>query len=346
VIFEAFSQADSSITRQHGGTGLGLTISSRIVKMLQGKIWVESRLGQGSTFHFTARMPVAQRPVESPVPPDPANLKGMRALVVDDNATNRRILQAMLNSWAMRPGLAADAPSALTSMEEARRGGDPFHVILLDGRMPGMDGFQLAEEIRKRPHLSTATIMMLTSDDHLEAPARCRELGVKIYLVKPVRKAELLRAILQAVGHEFRKPAPRAPRVLPEPSARLRVLLAEDNVVNQMLAMRLLEKAGHEVFLVPNGREALHAWSAQTFDLVLMDVQMPEMDGLQATEEIRRRESFEGRSHTPVLAMTAHAMHGDRERCLNAGMDGYLTKPLRQADLLSALHTFRQRVAT
>jgi signal transduction histidine kinase/CheY-like chemotaxis protein len=345
AIFEAFRQADSSITRQHGGTGLGLTISSRIVKMFQGKLWVESRLGEGSTFHFTACFPVAQRPPESPVPADPSSLKAMRALVVDDNATNRKVLQAMLKSWEMRPALATDAASALASLEEACQRGEPLPVILLDGRMPGMDGFQLAGEIRKRPQLSAATIMMLTSDDQLGASARCRELGITAYLVKPIRQAELLRAILQALGREVRQTVRLAAPALPAPAVRLRVLLAEDNVVNQVLATRLLEKAGHQVCLVPNGREAIQLWGAQPFDLVLMDVQMPEMDGLQATEEIRRREFSEGRSHTPVLAMTAHAMHGDRERCLNAGMDGYLTKPLRQADLLSALRSFSAAVS-
>jgi PAS domain S-box-containing protein len=341
-LFRAFSQVDSSTTRKYGGTGLGLAISSQLVKMMAGRVWVESEDGRGSTFHFTARFGLSKDCVSRQPPADMARLKGLPVLVVDDNPTNRRILQELLTGWGMKPSLVPGGHPALAAMRNMCDEGEPFPLVLLDNMMPEMDGFMLAEEIQRQPGLAGSTLMMLSSADRRDNAARCRDLGVTTYLTKPIKRAELLHAILTAVagpGEEKPRMAPGKRRTLGTSERRLSLLLTEDNVVNQKLAVRLLEKRGHAVVVAGNGREALAALERQVFDVVLMDVQMPEMDGFEATAAIRAREQVTG-NHVPIVAMTAHAMKGDRERCLDVGMDGYISKPLQPSELFEAVESF------
>jgi PAS domain S-box-containing protein len=338
LVFEPFAQADASTTRQYGGTGLGLTISARLVEMMGGRIWVESVHGEGSTFHFTARFGRARGPVASRAVRPPEDLHGLRVLVVDDNSTNRLILQEMLVNWHLRPVVVGGAAEALAAMRQAAEAGEPFPLVLLDAMMPGMDGFTLAEEIKRHPEFAAAVLMMLSSAGQPGDGARCRAMGIATYLTKPVKQSELLDAILSArdaaAGSRHLAPVARAAR--PAGPRPLRILLAEDNLVNQRLAVRLLEKQGHAVVVADNGKEALAALEREPFDLVLMDVQMPEMGGLEATAVIRRQEQGTGK-HLPVVAMTAHAMKGDRERCLAAGMDGYVSKPVQAQELFDTV---------
>jgi two-component system sensor histidine kinase/response regulator len=271
-------------------------------------------------------------------------LRGVRVLVVDDNQTNRRILDGMLVRWEMKPTSVESGNKALAQLSTARETGSRFDLILTDMHMPGMDGFALVEQIRQRPELSTSTIMMLTSAGHRGDAARCQELGVSAYLLKPIRQSELREAIARVLGdHEQQGATPLITRFslqdARDPATSLRVLVAEDNLVNQRLVVRLLEKRGHRVVLAGNGREALAALGEDSFDLVLMDVQMPDMDGFEATAAIREKEEG-SRIHQPVIALTAHAMKGDRERCLAGGMDGYLTKPIRPAELDELLESY------
>jgi CheY-like chemotaxis protein len=340
-IFEAFAQADTSTTRKYGGTGLGLTISSRLVEMMGGRIWVESEVGKGSTFHFTAQLGLASDPASRPLRAAPEQLHEMAALVVDDNATNRRFLQELLGSWGLKPTAVDSGRAALAALKQAAADGKPFPLVLLDGQMPQMDGFTVAEQILGSAEMGRGvTVVMLTSAGQPEDVARCRKLGVAGHLMKPVKPSELQDALLAALGRQTRGEEAPAGRAAPCAGHRsLRVLLAEDNPVNQKLAIRLLEKQGHTAVLVGNGREALEALERQSFDLVLMDVEMPEMGGLETAAAIREKEQGTGR-HVPIVAMTAHAMKGDRERCLTAGMDGYLTKPIQVQELFAALAGF------
>jgi two-component system sensor histidine kinase/response regulator len=347
LIFEPFSQADTSTTRKYGGTGLGLTISARLVEMMGGRMWVVSEVGRGSEFHFTARVGTSDKAIEVGMIAPPEILRGVKVLVADDNRTNRRILEGMLKRWEMTPTLVEEGESALTALSSALEAGEPYRLILTDMHMPKMDGFGLIERIRQRPELSTAIIMMLTSAGHRGDAVRCQELGVSAYLLKPIRQSELREAIARVLGAREQKGAiPLITRYslgdAPDPMAMLRVLVAEDNSVNQRLATRLLEKRGHRVTVMANGRQAVEALAKQTFDLVLMDIQMPEMDGFEATAAIREREKLNG-THIPIIALTAHAMKGDRERCLIAGMDGYLSKPIRPQELDEILEKYLAR---
>jgi PAS domain S-box-containing protein len=344
AIFDPFTQADSSTTRKYGGTGLGLTISARLVAMMGGKIWMEGEVGQGSKFHFTVRMAGHGKVVEVGTIAPPEILRGVKVLVVDDNRTNRRILEGMLKRWDMNSTSAEDGEQALAQLSSARDRGEPYTLILTDMHMPNMDGFALIERIRQRPELSTATIMMLTSAGHRGDAERCRDLGIAAYLMKPIRQSELRQAIARVLGAREQAGAISlvtrySLRDARDPETVLRVLVAEDNAVNQRLAVRILEKRGHRVVVAGNGHEALDALANNTFDLVFMDVQMPEMDGFEATAAIREKEKDTGR-HQVVIALTAHAMKGDRERCLAGGMDDYLSKPIRPQELDEVLEKY------
>jgi PAS domain S-box-containing protein len=349
TIFESFSQADTSTTREFGGTGLGLTISRRLVEMMGGRIWVESEFGKGSAFHITVDL---SRSDQAALPEftelaQPGVLTGTSVLVVDDNRTNRRILEGLLTNWGMKATLASDGESAIAALQAARDRGSPFHLILADMHMPKMDGFALIERINSEKGSTTPAIMMLTSGGNRNDAARCEALGVAAYLLKPIRRAELREAIERVLGavSENRQEALITERTLSDgrdANSSLSILLAEDNEVNQKVATRLLEKRGHRVTIAGNGQQALDALSEAQFDLVLMDVQMPEMDGLEATAALREKETTTGR-HQPVIAMTALVMKGDRERCLAAGMDGYLTKPIRPRELDEVLEEYIAR---
>jgi two-component system sensor histidine kinase/response regulator len=346
-IFEAFSQADGTMARKYGGTGLGLTICTRLVGLMGGRIWVDSQPGQGSTFHFTIGLVIQSGLSAHPAPLEAGELRNLPVLIVDDNFTNRRVLQGILNRWGMRPTAVEGGRAALQALEIAKSTGRPFPLILLDGQMPEMDGFTLAEIIHKDPELVGAAIMMLTSAGHAGDAARCRELGISGYLVKPIRQGELLTSIRQILHKTPElKPVPLVTRhTLRETQNRARILLAEDNAVNQTLAVRLLEKRGYVVFVAGNGEAAVTALEKDYFDLVLMDIQMPGMDGFEATSLIRKKEEGTGR-HIPIVAMTAHALKGDQERCIAAGMNGYVSKPIRTSELFSAIEGLLDKKST
>ena len=339
TIFEPFAQADSSTTRLYGGTGLGLAIVSQLVNLMGGRIWVESKPGEGSTFHFLITFSAQEGTEEEIVPVGYEDIQNLPVLVVDDNATNRRVLSEMLTNWSMRPQEAEDANRALKILQQRRQAGQGFRMILLDANMPDMNGFELVEEIKRLPDLSNILIMMLSSAGFRGDAARCRKLGVSAYLTKPVKQSYLLDAIMMALGTAPQKRA--APPLITRFSLQkarqtFSILLAEDNIINQKVAVRILENHGHTVKVANNGVEVLSALEKASFDCILMDVQMPQMDGFQATAMIRKKEKETGQ-HIPIIAMTAHAMKGDREKCLESGMDDYIAKPLKPHEILKTV---------
>jgi two-component system sensor histidine kinase/response regulator len=347
TIFEPFEQADGSNSRKYQGTGLGLAISSQLVQLMGGRMWLDSEPGRGSRFHFTARFAVVTGQENSQGPLEPPDVHGLRVLVVDDNATHRLILREMLDNWRMCPTVLGSTAEALDELRRAARAGTPYPVALIDAVMPPPDGFALAETMHAEPGLAGGVIIMLTPTARAASGERCRELGIEGSLLKPIKQSELLDTILHVIN---RVVAPPAPGVVAAPGDEvpklppLSILLAEDALVNQRLAVRVLEKAGHRVRVANNGLEALDALRRESFDLVLMDVQMPELGGFETTQAIRQGEGGAGR-HLPIIALTAHAMKGDREKCLQSGMDGYVTKPIRARDLFQAIEQVLQTFA-
>ena len=339
-IFNAFEQADGSTTREYGGTGLGLSITALLVEMMKGRIWVQSEMGKGSVFHCMVWLSRSTEPASRRIASDASSLKGIEVLVVDDNATNRRIVEESLRTWGIKVTSVDGGKAALEEMKKAEITGRPFSIVLVDYMMPGMDGFELTEKIRADPSIANATVIMLTSAGQRGDAARCLELGISAYLLKPINQQQLLKTMtgslqkntVNKTGSSF-----LTRHSIRESQRSLNILLAEDNPINQKLAVRLIQRMGHKVSIALNGRQALEAIETEKFDIILMDVQMPEMDGLEATQAIRTRESLTGRPRVPIIAITAHAMAGDRDRCLEAGMDGYVSKPLNAQELFEVI---------
>lgn len=334
-IFVSFTQADGSTTRKYGGTGLGLTISKELVEMMGGRIWVESEMGKGSTFHFTVRFDLGHGESVETIRLEDLDITGMRVLIVDDNATNRLVAREMVASWGLLPTEKEGGEEGISELKRAFDSGTPYHLLLLDTQMPGIDGFEMARRVKKSSFGKDLEIILLTSSGRKGDAARCREAGISAYLLKPVKKSDLLDAIMMALGRGYGEELRVITRhTIEEARRKLKILVVEDNPVNQKLAMKMLEKRGHRVVVAENGREALEIYENEWVDLILMDVQMPEMDGFEATRAIREKESG---GHVPIVAMTAHAMKGDRERCLEAGMDDYVSKPVKAEELFSAI---------
>jgi CheY-like chemotaxis protein len=347
-MFEAFEQADSSTTREYGGTGLGLAISKQLVHLMHGDISIESEVGKGTAFRFTARFKLQPKPAADRRESQQDYLQGLRVLVVDDNETNRFILQEITSVWGMKPAIAASVDEAIAALEKAQSSGQPIQLVLTDMYMPRRDGFALIEWLRARPEFADVRVMILSSGPTAEHRARANEMHVASYLTKPVRQSTLFDAIATAIGPaEVLRVAPAAAAAVEQDHGGrpLQILLAEDNPVNQMTATTMLEKLGHAVMVANNGRQAIDKINEQQFDVVFMDVQMPEMDGVTATCEIRKREQATGR-HVPIVAMTAHAMKGDKEKCLEAGMDDYVSKPIRRKDLADVIARIVERFLT
>jgi CheY-like chemotaxis protein len=339
-IFEPFVQADNSMARHYGGTGLGLAISAQLVTLMGGQIWVNSQPEQGSTFHFTVEFDRHGDQEPDIIPPEVSQLQNIPVLIVDDNATNLRILTEMLTQWRWRPVAVASAQAAVDALVEAQHAGEAFGLTLIDAEMLEMDGFALLEWLAEHA-LPTGIVVMMVTTAHQHGPtSRYRELGVSASVTKPVFPSALLTAVNTAFGNRVTSQAGNEP-VVQSPEGEhqppLRILLAEDNMVNQKLMIRILEKRGHTVVVVKTGKEAVAIWKRQPFDVILMDVQMPEMDGFEATSIIREAERISSGGHTPIIALTAHAMAGDRQRCLTAGMDGYISKPIQVHNLFEVI---------
>jgi two-component system, sensor histidine kinase and response regulator len=340
-IFDLFTQVDASTTREYGGTGLGLAISEKLVELMGGNIWVESKMGKGSSFHFTLRFGITKEPLPQRIPLKQSQLNHLRVLVVDDNSTNRRIMEQMLKSRHMQPTTADSGETALRLMKIAMENEQPYQLLLMDVHMPNMDGFELARRIRQYPEYKNVKLVILTSAGMRSDAIRCRNLSIEAYLTKPVKQSSLLNAISTVLGTtEPEVPVPLLTQhTLREYMRSLRILLAEDNLVNQKIAANMFEKRGHTVVIANDGQAAVTAWEMHKnnpFDLVIMDVQMPKMDGLEATAFIREREKGSSK-HIPIIALTAHAMKGDQEACLAAGMDAYVSKPIKANELFSVI---------
>ncbi len=341
LIFDVFTQVDGSTTRSYGGAGLGLSIASRLVEMMGGRIWVESEPGAGSAFHFILPFKVSQSKGSSRRSIQFSELRGVRVLVVDDNVTNRRILQAMLLNWQMRPRLVGDGRTAMQALKDAVHSGDPYDLVLLDAMMPEIDGLAVVELMQKDDEVASTPVIMLTSVGRISHELRNRKSGISARLMKPVKQSNLLKTVLKVFEtspprgsrHPGREIGSHARKTVP-----LKILLAEDNPVNQLLVVRLLEKQGNKVSVADNGKEALAAWSREPFDLIIMDAQMPIMDGFEAAVAIRSQEKVSGK-HIPILAMTAYSGREDQRRCLAAGMDAYVSKPVMTLEFMAAIES-------
>ena len=335
IIFNAFSQADGSTTRKYGGTGLGLAITSHLVERMGGRIWLESEGEGGSTFCFTVRCRRQSEPIQEALAPRAAGLRDMPLLLVDENATHRRILAEMLTHNGLKPTIVDGAPAALACLDQAKDGGAPFRLILLDSAITSMDGMSLARRIQQIPEVAGTPILLFTAPGPQENLPWDPSTGIAACLSKPIFQADLLATIhdiVESSDHGVTSSAPSLQAATVNGQRSFRILLAEDNSVNRKVVQRLVEKRGHTIVVVENGKQALEALEEQPFDLILMDVQMPEMDGFEATGAIRAQERGTD-THIPIIALTAHAMKGDRERCLEAGMDAYLAKPIRVEEL-------------
>ncbi len=343
TIFSEFEQADTSTTRQFGGTGLGLAISSSLVELMGGRIWVESELGQGSTFHLSIPFEQAAPDTPRPIERDPQVLDGMQVLIVDDNSTNLQIMKEVTQGWGMQPITVDNGPTAIETLRACQDAGKPVGLILTDINMPGMDGFMLAERIRADENFASTVIIALTSGGRFEDSVKRKQLDITAELMKPVKQSELLDAIINAVAPPATAHSPKEATASPADTTSgiqpLKILLAEDGRANQILAVGLLKRWGHQVTVAENGKIAIDVWQNGDFDLILMDLQMPEMDGIDATKWIRQKEQEQG-GHIPIIAMTAHALVGYREKCLAAGMDGYVSKPVRKQQLYDAIEPF------
>jgi len=344
AVFERFTQVDSSTTRKYGGTGLGLTISKRLVEIMRGQIWVESKQGEGSTFYFTSRFAV-QSEDKKRLPAPEVDISGIRVLIVDDNATNRMILREMLSEWGVLVTEAVDGEQGLSELIRARDTGEPYRLVLLDCRMPGMDGFQMAEYMKNDPTLASMAVMMLTSDNRDGHTKRAKELGMAKYMLKPVKKAELRAAISVAIA-EKKAITEKTPQLKPaaiEEILPLNILLVEDSRDNRLLIEAYLKKTPHKIEIAENGEIALEKFMSGKYDIVFMDMQMPVMDGYTSTKIIRKWEAEKGSESTPIIALTAHALKEDEQKSLDAGCTSHLTKPIKKVKLMETIQEYAKK---